>query len=158
MEPGLGIRRGEARDVETIVAFNRAMAAESEGRDLDAVVARAGVEGLLARPQAGFYLVAESRGQVLGSLMVTPEWSDWRNGFFWWVQSVYVRPEARRRGVYRALYARVGALARQQGDVCGLRLYVERQNLVARATYEALGMAETPYRLYEAGDVGPAPA
>ena len=81
--------------------------------------------------------------------MVTPEWSDWRNGFFWWVQSVYVRPDARRKGVYRALYAEVKRLAAGRDDVCGLRLYVERENRDARRVYERLGMTETAYRLYE---------
>jgi ribosomal protein S18 acetylase RimI-like enzyme len=85
----------------------------------------------------------------VASLLVTTEWSDWRNGVFWWIQSVYVQPEARRQGVFRALYAEVERRARVAGDVCGLRLYVAQDNAAARATYNALGMHETPYRMYE---------
>jgi GNAT superfamily N-acetyltransferase len=151
----LGIRRGTQRDVPTIAAFNRAMARETEQRELATDAVEAGVRGLLARPQAGFYLVAEEAGEAVGSLMVTPEWSDWRNAYFWWVQSVYVVPAARRRGVYRALYGHVRELAAGQSDVCGFRLYVERENRAARDTYLALGMVETPYRLYEASSAAP---
>ena len=95
------------------------------------------------------YLVAEQGDEIVGSLMVTTEWSDWRNGFFWWVQSVYVRPEFRRQGVYRALYTEVRIHAKAQPDVCGIRLYVENENEGAQKTYEALGMKKTGYRLYE---------
>lgn len=145
------IRPGGPEDAPTIAAFQRAMARESEGLELEHAVIDTGVRSLMAMPEAGFYLVAEDRdaGQIAGSLMVTPEWSDWRNGFFWWVQSVYVRPDARRRGVYRALYAEVRRLAAARGDVCGLRLYVDSENQTARRIYERLGMRETPYRLYE---------
>ena len=108
-----------------------------------------GVQHLLSTPTAGFYLVATQGDQPVGSLMITTEWSDWRNGTFWWIQSVYVPPEARRRGVYRALYEQVQALAATEPGVCGFRLYVERENAAARATYTSLGMSETSYRLYE---------
>ncbi len=144
------VRRGAAADCETLAGFNRAMARESEGVEISREVAESGIAGLLARPDHGFYLVAERDGKVIGSLMVTPEWSDWRSGFFWWVQSVYVRPEHRRRGVYRALYEHVLEEARGTEGVCGVRLYVERENTGARRVYERLGMHETPYRLYEA--------
>jgi len=87
--------------------------------------------------------------------MVTSEWSDWRNGMFWWIQSVYVRPEYRRRGVYSALYDSVRDMAAERGDICGFRLYVERDNTVARKTYESLGMEETCYLMYSAGTRGP---
>ncbi|MDF1702208.1 MAG: GNAT family N-acetyltransferase, partial [Planctomycetota bacterium] len=101
------------------------------------------------RPAHGFYLVAERSGTTAGSLMITPEWSDWRGGFFWWIQSVYVAPDHRRTGVYRALYDQVQAYAQEADDVIGIRLYVERENEGAREVYRRLGMEETPYRLYE---------
>jgi ribosomal protein S18 acetylase RimI-like enzyme len=143
------VRSATAADRELLVAFNRAMAEESEDKGLDPTTLRQGVAHLLEHPADGFYLVAERDGQVAGCLLVTYEWSDWRNGRFWWIQSVYVLPEQRRRGVYRALHARVRALASEDRQACGLRLYVERDNAGAMATYRALGMTETRYRLYE---------
>lgn len=150
----LTLRRGETRDVPTLVAFNQAMAQETEGKALDTGTLTSGVSRFMARPELGYYLVAERPGPdgvlaVQGSLMVTSEWSDWRDGLFWWIQSVYVRPEARRTGVYRALYAEVQRLARAEQDIVGLRLYVEVENTRAQATYRSLGMEELPYRLYE---------
>ena len=97
----------------------------------------------------GFYLVAEKNSQVLGSLMVTTEWSDWRNGVFWWVQSVYISPDFRRQGIYAQLYAQVKTLADQQPNVCGFRLYVETENIIAQKTYESLGMQQSHYLMYE---------
>ena len=135
--------------VAALVEFNRAMARESEDKGLDEVVLARGVRNLLGRSDEGFYLVAEYNGSLAGSLMVTYEWSDWRNGRFWWIQSVYVRPEFRRKGVYRALHERVRILAKNAKDACGIRLYVERENTGAMATYRNLGMSETHYRLYE---------
>jgi GNAT superfamily N-acetyltransferase len=143
------IRRGTAADALQIAAFQEAMALETEGRTLDHATILAGVHGLLARPAHGFYLVAERDDQIAGSLMVTPEWSDWRGGFFWWVQSVYIDAAHRRAGVYRALYEQVHTDALDEGSVIGVRLYVERENEAARAVYRRLGMTETPYRLYE---------
>jgi GNAT superfamily N-acetyltransferase len=143
------IRPGGPEDAPTIVGFQQAMAHESEGLELAPEVVDTGVRSLMAMPDAGFYLVAEREGDLVGSLMVTPEWSDWRNGFFWWVQSVYVRPDARGEGVYRALHEEVKRLAASRDDVCGLRLYVDRTNESARRIYEHLGMTETAYRLYE---------
>ena len=145
----LVIRQAEARDADTLAAFNSAMAFETEGKRLRDAVVGAGVRRLLADAQLGFYLVAEAEGATVASLMVTTEWSDWRNGRFWWIQSVYVRPEWRRRGVFSALYAHVLRAAAEQPDVCGLRLYVERENHAAQATYRSLGMEETDYLLFE---------
>ena len=147
---GLQLRRGQPRDLQVITGFNRAMALETEDRKLQDGRSLAGVRRLLDEPGLGFYLVAERDGEVVGSLMVTYEWSDWRDGLFWWIQSVYVRPQARRQGVFRALYEEVSALALADPSACGLRLYVERENTRAQATYEALGMAPTHYLLYEA--------
>jgi ribosomal protein S18 acetylase RimI-like enzyme len=143
------VRPATVADAELLVEFNRAMAAESEDKGLDVAILRGGVEYLIAHPAEGFYLIAERDGQVAGSLMVTFEWSDWRCGRFWWVQSVYVVPGQRRRGVYRQMHEDVRRRALEDPLACGLRLYVERDNAGAMATYRALGMVETHYRLYE---------
>ena len=142
------IRQASSQDAGTLAEFNSAIAFETEQLKLRPEVIRAGVEALLARPEYGFYLVAEVDDQIVASLMVTNEWSDWRNGMFWWIQSVYVRPAYRRRGIYRALYQHVKSLA-EKADVCGFRLYVERENEIAQQTYASLGMAKTPYRIFE---------
>jgi GNAT superfamily N-acetyltransferase len=143
------IRHATAADAETITAFNAAMALETEHRRLDMAVLRAGVEGAIARPQAARYYLAEVGGRVVGQLMVTFEWSDWRNADFWWIQSVYVHPEFRSRGIFGALYRHVERLAREAG-ACGLRLYVERENVGAQAAYRRLGMTDSGYLVYEA--------
>ena len=125
------------------------MAAETEDLGLDPERLKAGIEYLLKHPAEGFYLVAEQDSTAVGTLMVTYEWSDWRNGRFWWIQSVYVPPEARRRGVYRALHSAVRARAGEDEQACGIRLYVEQENTGAQRTYERIGMTQTHYRLYE---------
>ena len=159
MEPtDTTIRRATAADAPLLARFNLAMAEETEGHRLAPEVVEAGVLALFDDPARGFYLVAERQGGVVGSLMVTREWSDWRNADFWWIQSVYVHPEHRRRGVYRLLYKVIREAAATKAGVCGLRLYVERDNLAAQATYAALGMVETAYRLYEATDEAPGSA
>ena len=153
MERKWSVRLAEERDAPALVEFNRAMARETEAKELDAAVLTAGVRGLFRQPQYGFYVVAEAAesgaSEVIGSLMVTYEWSDWRDGLFWWIQSVYIKPGFRRRGVYRSLYEFVKAHAAEDASVRGFRLYVERENAAAQRTYESLGMAETHYRLYE---------
>ena len=143
------IRRATPADAEFIVESNVAMALETEGLTLDESVVGPGVEAVLADNSLGFYLVAEIDGSPAGQLMVTFEWSDWRNGLFWWIQSVYVRPEYRRRGVYRALHGHVAGAARAAGGVCGLRLYVEQDNATAQQVYESLNMYRTRYQMYE---------
>jgi len=143
------VRPATAADAPLLVEFNRAMAAESEDLGLDVATLTDGVRYLQSHPAEGFYLIAERNGVVAGTLMVTYEWSDWRNGRFWWIQSVYVRPEHRRQGLYRALHDHVRSLAGQDPQACGLRLYVEHENTGAMATYRALGMDQTHYRLYE---------
>lgn len=142
-------RFAQPEDAETLAEFNIAMAEESEGMALDPAVVRSGVRQLLAAPAQGFYAVAEMEGELAGSLMVTSEWSDWRDGEFWWIQSVYVRPALRRRGVYRRLYDFVKRQAAENGGVRGFRLYVERGNRAAQAVYCKLGMRETRYRVFE---------
>ena len=144
------VRAARPADRDRIVEFQIAMALESEGRELDRALVRAGVEAVLCDPARGRYLVGEIDGLVAGSLLLTLEWSDWRNGWFWWIQSVYTAPEARGRGLYRALYQRVLDEARAAEDVCGLRLYVEKENIAAQRVYEKLGMQRSGYRFYEA--------
>jgi GNAT superfamily N-acetyltransferase len=149
MEQTVEIREAAPEDLEVLVRFNRAMARETEGKDLPEEVLRAGVRAGLGDPALARYFVAVAGERVVGSLMLTTEWSDWRNGTFWWIQSVFVDPEWRRRGVYRALHEGVRARARAAEGVCGIRLYVERENRSARAVYRAMGMEETSYRLCE---------
>ena len=149
MESDVGIRLATLEDAEVLASFNAAMALETERKILLPEVVRVGVQHLLTHPGSGFYVLAESEGKVAGSLMVTTEWSDWRNGNFWWVQSVYVRPQFRRRGVYRQLYRYLQKRAAEDSHVCGFRLYVERDNLRAQATYRAAGMEQTHYLLFE---------
>ena len=149
MTGGIVVRRSTSADAETIVRFNMAMAVETEGIALKREVIAAGVRAMFDDPSKGFYLVAEVAGSPAGQLMVTMEWSDWRDGFFWWIQSVYVRPEFRGKGVYRALHQRVRQMAKEAGGVCGFRLYVEKENTTAQATYRRLGMHETRYLMFE---------
>jgi ribosomal protein S18 acetylase RimI-like enzyme len=145
----LNIRDATSTDVDILVQFNAAMARETEAKTLDPAILKAGVAAVLTEPRRGFYLIAEHAGEIAGCLMITYEWSDWRNGDWWWLQSVYVRPENRRDGVFRALYAEVERRAAANAGVAGLRLYVERDNTRAQKTYAALGMHETHYRMYE---------
>ncbi len=143
------IRGATPADAETIAAHNAAMAAETEGLERDRGRLAEGVRAVLEDASKGFYTVAEVNGQVVGQMLITLEWSDWRNGTFWWVQSVYVRPEHRRRGVYRRIYQRVMEQAKALGNVCGFRLYVDKQNSRAQKVYEHLGLRMTNYEMYE---------
>lgn len=153
MPSSITIRKAKASEAHHFVAFNQAMAMETEGLSLDPQKIGAGVDGLLARPHYGFYVLAEVDGVPAGGLMITFEWSDWRNSVFWWIQSVYVLPDFRGQGVYRALYEGVGDLARQSGDCCGFRLYVEKSNSTAQAVYAKLGMEESHYVMFEAHQI-----
>lgn len=150
-DPGreIRIRRAYPPDLELVTGFNQAMALETEGKSLDPATLQSGVLAVLGDVSLGFYLLAETGGQVAGQLLITTEWSDWRDGYFWWIQSVYVDPGHRRQGVYRALYAHVVAASREAGNVRGIRLYVERENAVAKETYSALGMVHSHYDMYE---------
>ena len=143
------VRRATLDDLGALVEFNAAMALETEGMMLDLERLRAGVAALLYDDDRGFYFVAEDLGRVVGQLLMTTEWSDWRNAYFWWIQSVYVTPEFRRRGVYRKLHNHVMAESRVRGDVCGLRLYVDRDNNVAQRVYASLEMHHSHYDLWE---------
>jgi GNAT superfamily N-acetyltransferase len=145
----LSIRRAVVADAPIIVEFNRLMALETEGKELDVAVVTPGVRAGLADPNKALYYLAEQDGQVLGQLMLTREWSDWRNGWIWWLQSVYVRREARRLGVFRALFAHVRAAAEADPEVVGLRLYMEKDNHNAARTYLAVGFEHTTYVVLE---------
>lgn len=149
MTTPLSIRDAKRSDLAFIVDANAAMAIETEHRQLDRDVLARGVAALLGAPHRGFYLVAERAGAAVGCVLVTHEWSDWRNGDWWWLQSVYVVPAARRGGVFRALHGEVARRAQADPEVVGLRLYVERDNTVAQATYADLGLGPTPYLLLE---------
>lgn len=143
------IRHATHDDSDVLVRFQIAMAQESEDKGLDAKLLASGIQHLLNHPAEGFYLVAEIADATAGALMVTFEWSDWRNGRFWWIQSVYVDAQFRRRGIYSALHHWVRSAALADRDACGIRLYVERENHSAQATYRALDMTQTNYRLFE---------
>src|SRR5262245_55615608 len=145
----LRVRPAYPREIATLVEFNRALARETEGRELDLPRLRAGVEAVFAEPARGVYHVALRGEEVLGALLVTTEWSDWRNGVFWWIQSVYVVPSARRQGVFRQLYQHVLARARANPEVCGIRLYVDHENRSAQQVYTRLGMREARYRFFD---------
>lgn len=152
------IRLAAAEDARALVEFNQAMAVETEGKTLDPEVLSAGVAAVFADGQKGFYVVAEEGDAIIGGLMVTYEWSDWRNGWFWWIQSVYIRPEARGRGIYSGLYRFVTQRAEAEGNVCGFRLYVESENQHAQRVYEAVGMKASHYLLYEQENKKPGPS
>lgn len=143
------IRAAVISDDRTIADANVALAHESEGLALDPARALEGVRAVLGDPSRGRYFVAEVDGAVVGQLLVTPEWSDWRATWFWWIQSVWVSPAHRDRGVYRALHQRVLTEAARDGVSC-LKLYVDRDNRRAQAVYEALGMERSHYELFEA--------
>lgn len=142
------IRKAGIGDLASLVAGNQAMARETEGVRLDPEVLRDGVRAVLEDPARGTYWVYEEDGRVLAQLLITTEWSDWRNRLVWWVQSVYVDPDHRRRGLYRRLYAAVRDAARK-ANAGGLRLYVDASNTHAQATYSALGMDGDHYRVFE---------
>lgn len=144
------IRLATREDAAAMVDFNQAMALETEGKRLETTVLQSGVGAVFEDQNKGFYVVAaDAAGRIVGGLMVTFEWSDWRNGWFWWIQSVYVVPAARGRQIYRRLYDFVRKKAADQGDVCGFRLYVEKENTKAQKVYEKCGMHASYYLMYE---------
>ena len=143
------IRSASPDDISDIAQFNIAMAQETEERQLDPETIQSGVSGVIQNHAHGFYLIAERDQVAVGSLLITFEWSDWRNGTLWWIQSVYVKPEHRRTGVFKTLYDAVISRARDAENVCGIRLYVEQENLSAQSVYQKLLMQKTPYQMYE---------
>ncbi len=145
----INIRKGELKDAQTLARFNIMMARETENKDLDFETVFHGVKALIKDPHKGFYLVAESKGEIVGQLMVTPEWSDWRDKNFFWIQSVYIPENYRKQGIFSALFHHVKEIAYHKKNVAGLRLYVELNNNAAKQTYEALGMTKPGYDMYE---------
>jgi GNAT superfamily N-acetyltransferase len=154
----LRIRDAEPADAPLLAQWALAMALETEHKHLDPQVVQAGVEAGIADAAKARYFIAmqdaalagrETIGIAVGTLMLTREWSDWRNGDWWWIQSVYVEPKHRRQGVFAALYRHVERRARDTPGVIGLRLYVERENAMAQRTYAALGMHDAGYAIYE---------
>ena len=145
----MNIRLAEKDDIHALVGFNQAMALETEGKTLEASVLEPGVAAVFEDANKGFYVVADDGGLAVGGLLITYEWRDWRNRWFWWIQSVYILPEFRGRSIYRQMYAFVKQLARARGGVCGFRLYVEKANVHAQKVYEQLGMRESHYLAYE---------
>ena len=148
-KPAITVREATRSDIPALVRLNAAMARETESKSLDQDVLTMGTSAVFDDAHRGFYLVAEAVGRVVGSLLITYEWSDWRNASFWWVQSVYVQPEWRRQGVYTAMHRWVHDTALSQPGVCGIRLYVDRDNVVAHSTYAKLGMVNSRYDLLE---------
>ena len=148
------VRNAEATDWATIAEFNRALAAETEDKELDWETVANGVRRLLADASKGRYFIAETGGRIVGTTMITYEWSDWRDGWIWWIQSVYVHPEFRGQGFFARLYRHVVARAAAEG-VRAVRLYVLRSNTRARAIYEKLGMHESGYTVLETADSEP---
>ena len=144
------IRDARPQDMALMVRWQMAMALETEDKPLDEAVLARGIQRAFDDAHKGRYFIAEIDGRPAGTLMLTWEWSDWRDGWWWWIQSVFVDEAFRRRGVYRALYAHVLELARADPAVRGIRLYVEHENANARRTYEFLGMKDAGYAMYEA--------
>jgi ribosomal protein S18 acetylase RimI-like enzyme len=146
----LTVRAATPADLPAIVEYNRRLALETEHKTLDPDVVAAGVAAALADPQSkGPYFLTCDGTDVIGQLQVTYEWSDWRNGWFWWIQSVYVRADGRGRGAFRALYEHVRTRAKAAKNVVGIRLYVERDNVAAQGTYARIGMTRMPYLMLE---------
>eukprot|EP00744_Colponema_vietnamica_P030371 GILI01047335.1.p1 GENE.GILI01047335.1~~GILI01047335.1.p1 ORF type:complete len:181 (+),score=16.57 GILI01047335.1:31-573(+) len=160
------VRPATREDVPVLADFNIGIAFETEGKHLPPAVITAGVAGIFDNPSRGFYIVAEIDGELAGCTMITYEWSDWRAGDFWWIQSVYVTPKHRRKGVFRALYNEVKRQAESTPGVCGnhffkssfpakltylagLRLYVDADNKTAQNSYSSLGMEESRYKFFE---------
>ena len=143
------VRKAHAGDSQVIADYNTRLARESEAKCLESNTIMAGVRTVLSRPEYGQYFLAEREDEIVGQVLITHEWSDWRNGLFWWIQSVYVPVEYRRSGVFSELYRHITELAKESSNVCGVRLYVEGENTPAHRTYRALGMNHTNYQVLE---------
>jgi GNAT superfamily N-acetyltransferase len=143
------IRHALQSDIPAIIRFNSAIASETENKTLEPEAIKRGVSALFDDPGKGFYIVAEDGGTPVGCLLITYEWSDWRNSYFWWIQSVFVLPEYRRRGIYTMLHGFIEDVARGHADVRGIRLYVDKDNLRAQHVYRTLGMSPARYDMFE---------
>lgn len=150
----MNIRVAATGDIDSLVEFNQAMALETEGKSLDPDTLRSGVAAVFMDDKKGFYVVAEDSSEIIGGLMVTYEWSDWRAAWFWWIQSVYILPQARGKAIYSRMYDFVKTKAAESGDVCGFRLYVEKENAHAQKIYEKVGMDGSNYLMYEENNKG----
>ena len=148
MENHYKISTGNQEDIQALVQFQVDMALESEGTALDRERVTKGISAVMEDQNKGIYLLARSDGKPIGSLMLTREWSDWTNRWYWWIQSVYVKPEYRGKGAYRAMYAKIKEMAHEQG-VTQVRLYVDKTNYRAQQVYKKLGMDECHYLMYE---------
>jgi ribosomal protein S18 acetylase RimI-like enzyme len=144
----ISIRKGKPEDATVIIDFQQKMAWETEQMTLVTEVVTGGVNAVFENSSRGQYWIAETDGRVIASLLITYEWSDWRNADVWWFQSVYVLPEYRRQGIFRKMYTIIKDEAERNG-IAGLRLYVETNNIPAQKTYESLGMQSEHYRMYE---------
>ncbi|MBC8193944.1 MAG: GNAT family N-acetyltransferase [Candidatus Marinimicrobia bacterium] len=143
------IRWAVSEDIPSIVSFNQAMALETENISLNSEVLKAGVEAIFSNPSKGFYIVCEIDGIVRACLMITYEWSDWRNGLFWWIQSVFVHKEYRQKGLYKHMYKFVKTQVDESEEIVGIRLYVDNNNEKAQKVYSRLGMEKSNYQLFE---------
>lgn len=150
-QPEIRIRQATIKDLDAVVEFNAALARETEGKQLELARLQQGVMAVFNNPEHGFYLIAEalSSGKPIGQLLITYEWSDWRNGVFWWIQSVYVHQAWRRCGVFRRLYGYVLEEAKNLNTVAGVRLYVETENSIAQQVYQEVGLCPAGYHVYE---------
>ncbi len=150
MNKEITIRIAEEKDASAMVEFNQAMALETEGKRLEPEKIEKGVKAVFRDEKKGFYVVAENQdGEIIGGLMIIFEWSDWRNAWFWWIQSVYILPEGRGKKIYSRLYDFVKKEADKKGNVCGFRLYVETENKHAQKVYEKVGMDASHYLMFE---------
>ena len=143
------ITQPSIKDVNNLVDFNIKMAKETENKILNKKIVTKGVSEVLTDTTLGYYVIAKNKNTILGSLMITYEWSDWRNGMFWWIQSVYVEKEYRKQGVYKKLYSYIKGKALKDSSCTGIRQYVEQENKIAQSVYKKLEMKETHYKLFE---------
>jgi N-acetylglutamate synthase-like GNAT family acetyltransferase len=148
MKDEISVRQATRNDIDIIVRFNSEMAHETENIILSQQILTKGVTAVFDDSAKGFYIVAECDGTVVGQAMITYEWSDWRNAIVWWIQSVYILPDYRKSGVFRSIFEQIKSLAKES-NACGLRLYVDRSNIIAKKAYKNLGMEESHYDLYE---------
>ncbi len=145
----MNIRKALNKDIDVIARYNYNLAYETENKILDMNILTRGVEAIIKDENKGIYHVCEINGEVVGQIMYTFEWSDWRNGTFLWIQSAYVNKEFRGMGVFKALYKFIRDIADNDNNICGIRLYVEKENTIAKKTYKNIGMKECNYYIYE---------
>ena len=143
------VLKAQKSDIPEIIQFNINMAMETENKKLDRQTVTKGVQEVFNSPSLGYYIIVKDSSGILGCLMITYEWSDWRNGMFWWIQSVYVEKEYRQQGVYKKMYSYIKDKALKDNSCTGIRLYVEQENKIAQSVYTKLEMKETHYKLFE---------